>query len=68
MKAKFTELARFAPHLIKGDSKKVKKFLPGLRLPIRSKLVPLLLNSYREGLGGESKAEKSARWNTGKHA
>uniref|UniRef100_A0A2N9FR12 CCHC-type domain-containing protein n=1 Tax=Fagus sylvatica TaxID=28930 RepID=A0A2N9FR12_FAGSY len=43
---KFTELARFAPHLIEEDSKKAKKFLPGLRPPIRSKLVPLLLDSY----------------------
>jgi hypothetical protein len=43
---KFTELARFAPHLIEEDSKKVKKFLLGLRPPIRSKLVPLLLDSY----------------------
>ena len=43
---KFTELARFAPHLIEEDSKKAKKFLPGLHPPIRSKLVPLLLDSY----------------------
>jgi hypothetical protein len=46
--AKFTELARFAPHLIEEDSKKAKKFLRGLRPPIRSKLVPLLLDSYSE--------------------
>ena len=46
--AKFTELARFAPHLIEEDSKKVKKFLRGLCPPIRSKLVPLLLDSYSE--------------------
>ena len=44
--AKFTELARFAPHLIEEDSKKAKKFLPGFHPPIRSKLVPLLLDSY----------------------
>ena len=46
--AKFTKLARFAPYLIEEDSKKAKKFLCGLCPPIRSKLVPLLLDSYSE--------------------
>ena len=41
--AKFTELALFTDDYVATDIAKVRKFEDGLKLPIRSKIVGLLL-------------------------
>ena len=41
--AKFTELARFTNDYVATDMAKVRKFEDGLKLPIRGKIVGLLL-------------------------
>ena len=41
--AKFTELARFVDDYVATDMAKVRKFKDGLRLPIRGKIMGLLL-------------------------
>ncbi|XP_020243329.1 uncharacterized protein LOC109821560 [Asparagus officinalis] len=46
--AKFTQLLRFAPHLIAEESDKAKKFQRGLRGNIRGKLVALRIRNYAE--------------------
>ncbi|XP_020252369.1 uncharacterized protein LOC109829752 [Asparagus officinalis] len=46
--AKFTQLSRFAPHLIAEESDKAKKFQRGLRGNIRGKLVALRIRNYAE--------------------
>lgn len=42
-KAKFTELAHFAPHIIIDEPTLARKFLRGLRPRIRTRLIPFLL-------------------------
>lgn len=39
--SKFTELARFAPHMVQDEIMKVSKFELSLRLTIQGKLVAL---------------------------
>ncbi|XP_030464237.2 uncharacterized protein LOC115683770 [Syzygium oleosum] len=46
--AKFVELSRFAPRLVKDKDDNAKRLRDGLRLNIRSKLVPLNLKDYNE--------------------
>ena len=46
--AKFAELSRFPLALTNNEAMKTKRFIKGLRPFIRSKLVPLNLNSYSE--------------------
>ncbi|XP_028106611.1 uncharacterized protein LOC114305682 [Camellia sinensis] len=45
-KAKFTELARFAPHMVDTDYKKARKFEGGLRDDILEKVNVLKLETY----------------------
>ncbi|GAV77787.1 zf-CCHC domain-containing protein/RVP_2 domain-containing protein [Cephalotus follicularis] len=42
----FVELARHTPYLVEGESKKIRRFLKGLRPDIRSKLLLLQLTSF----------------------
>ncbi|XP_028103957.1 uncharacterized protein LOC114303006 [Camellia sinensis] len=49
--AKFTELARFAPHMVDTDYKKVRHFERGLREDILEKVNVLKLETYSEVLG-----------------
>ncbi|XP_030948929.1 uncharacterized protein LOC115972826 [Quercus lobata] len=46
--AKFTELARFAPHIVSDDVRKAKKFQRGLRPSIRTRMAALRLKAYSE--------------------
>ncbi|KAL4643006.1 hypothetical protein ACB092_02G061200 [Castanea dentata] len=46
--AKFTELSRFAPHIVADDVRKAKKFQRGLRPSIRTRMAALRLKSYSE--------------------
>ena len=46
--AKFTELSRFAPHIVADDVRKAKKFQRGLRPSIRTRMATLRLKSYFE--------------------
>jgi len=39
--AKFTELSRFAPHIVADDVRKAKKFQRGLRPSIRTRMAAL---------------------------
>ncbi|XP_020245210.1 uncharacterized protein LOC109823340 [Asparagus officinalis] len=56
--AKFTQLSRFAPHLIAEESDKAKKFQRGLRGNIRGKLVALRIRNYAELVETAFKIEK----------
>ncbi|XP_023871514.2 uncharacterized protein LOC111984125 [Quercus suber] len=44
--AKFTELARFAPHIMSDDVRKAKKFQRGLRPSIKTRMAALRLKAY----------------------
>ena len=46
--AKFTELARFTPHIVSDDVRKAKKFQRGLRPSIRTRMATLQLKAYSE--------------------
>ncbi|XP_028059472.1 uncharacterized protein LOC114263172 [Camellia sinensis] len=46
--AKFTELARFAPHMLDADYKKAQKFEGGLNLDVFGQLGVLKLPKYRD--------------------
>ncbi|XP_030936300.1 uncharacterized protein LOC115961460 [Quercus lobata] len=46
--AKFTELSRFAPHIVADDVRKAKKFQRGLRPSIKTRMAALRLKSYFE--------------------
>ena len=46
--AKFTELARFAPHIVSNDVRKAKKFQRGLRPSIKTRMSALRLKAYSE--------------------
>ena len=46
--AKFTELSRFAPHIVADDVRRAKKFQRGLRPSIRTRMAALRLKSYSE--------------------
>jgi hypothetical protein len=43
---RFTELVRYAPHIIVDGPGKCRRFLKGLRGDIRSRLIPLMLRDY----------------------
>ncbi|GAV91212.1 zf-CCHC domain-containing protein/RVP_2 domain-containing protein [Cephalotus follicularis] len=43
---RFVELARHTPYLVEGESRKIRRFLKGLRPDIRSKLLLLQLTSF----------------------
>ena len=45
---KFTELARFAPHIVSNDVRKAKKFQRGLRPSIKTRMSALGLKAYSE--------------------
>ena len=46
--AKFTELARFAPHIVLDDVRKAKKFQRGLRPSTITRMAALRLKAYSE--------------------
>ena len=46
--AKFTELARFAPHIVSDDVRKANKFRRGLQPSIRTRMATLRLKAYSE--------------------
>ena len=58
--ANFTELSRFAPHVVITDVLKAKKFECGLRLNIRSRIFILKLTSYNDVGDREIIAEKDS--------
>ncbi|KAK2977829.1 hypothetical protein RJ640_001752 [Escallonia rubra] len=45
-KSQFTDLARFCPHLVDTEERKVRKFVKGLNKDLRDKLIPLQLQTY----------------------
>ncbi|XP_028053082.1 uncharacterized protein LOC114257512 [Camellia sinensis] len=56
-KAKFTELARFAPHMVDTDYKKARKFEGGLDLEVFDRVGVLKLPTYVEVLDRSLMAE-----------
>ncbi|KAK3030741.1 hypothetical protein RJ639_036545 [Escallonia herrerae] len=44
--SQFTDLARFCPHLVDIEERKVRKFVKGLNKDLRDKLIPLQLQTY----------------------
>nr|XP_023905116.1 uncharacterized protein LOC112016887 [Quercus suber] len=46
--AKFTELSRFAPHLVSTEALRVKKFRKGLNFKIRERLTTSRVEDYKE--------------------
>ncbi|KAK3026079.1 hypothetical protein RJ639_040537 [Escallonia herrerae] len=44
--SQFTDLARFCPHLMDTEERKVRKFVKGLNKDLQDKLVPLQLQTY----------------------
>ena len=46
----FTQLSRYIDGLIKSEAEKTKKFVKGLKLKIRGKLIPLQLRSYLQAV------------------
>ncbi|KAK2991790.1 hypothetical protein RJ640_000299 [Escallonia rubra] len=44
--SQFTDLARFCPHLVDTEERKVRKFVKGLNKDLRDKLIPLQLQTY----------------------
>ncbi|XP_028127115.1 uncharacterized protein LOC114323654 [Camellia sinensis] len=57
--AQFTELARFAPHMVNTDYKKVRQFEGGLRDPILDKVNVLKLLTYVDVLDRALIAERN---------
>jgi hypothetical protein len=45
--AKFTELSRFAPHMVDTEEHKVDKFLDGLNFNIRERLTAANITEYK---------------------
>ncbi|MQL91188.1 hypothetical protein Taro_023793, partial [Colocasia esculenta] len=48
--AKFTELSKYAPHIVADERRKVKKFIMGLKLSLRTRLVALGHRSMEQDL------------------
>lgn len=46
--SKFIELSRFASYLIRGEARKSKRFLKGLKKEIHDKLILLWLRTYSD--------------------
>ncbi|KAK3001685.1 hypothetical protein RJ639_022273 [Escallonia herrerae] len=44
--SQFTDLARFCPHLVDTEERKVRKFVKGLNNDLRDKLIPLPLQTF----------------------
>ncbi|KAK3025302.1 hypothetical protein RJ639_042696 [Escallonia herrerae] len=44
--SQFTDLARFCPHLVDTEERKVRKFVKGLNKDLQDKLIPLQLQTY----------------------
>ncbi|KAK2980074.1 hypothetical protein RJ640_028803 [Escallonia rubra] len=44
--SQFTDLARFCPHLVDSEERKVRKLFKGLNKDLRDKLIPLQLQTY----------------------
>ncbi|KAK2985881.1 hypothetical protein RJ640_008705 [Escallonia rubra] len=44
--SQFTDLAKFCPHLVDTEERKVRKFVKGLNKDLRDKLIPLQLQTY----------------------
>ncbi|MQM17150.1 hypothetical protein Taro_050118 [Colocasia esculenta] len=48
--AKFTELSKYAPHIVADERRKVKKFIMGLKPSLRTRLVALGHRSMEQAL------------------
>ena len=49
--ARFVELSRYAPHIVIDERRKVKKFVMGLRPPLRTRLVAFNHQTMEEAFG-----------------
>ena len=46
--SKFTQLSRYAQHMVADEQMQAKKFQEGLRLNIRAQVAPFMLLTYSE--------------------
>ena len=60
---KFTELSRYAEKLVSEEEDRTKRFVRGLKLGIRSKLVPFQLQIYNQATEKALKFERDMQEN-----